>query len=257
MLHQTIAGLHLVASTWPLDRHRPTLVCLHGAGGDTSTWLPVLPHLADAANVVVVDLPGHGASAGPLPRSIRDHAAAIADLVVALRVGPVVACGLSMGGAVVQQLMFDHPLTVAAAVLVSTSAHLRVAPAIFDAIDQDFTAFVDALPDVAAAPHTDHQRLAAVLAAMRAAGPATTATDFHACDRFDLRARLGELDRPTLVISAAHDRMTPIHHAAHLREHIPGARQVHLDDAGHLCTVERPDVVAGVIRGFVERLGRG
>lgn len=43
----------------------PTLLLVHGLGSARSVWSPVLPALAARYDVLVVDLPGHGAS-GPL-----------------------------------------------------------------------------------------------------------------------------------------------------------------------------------------------
>ncbi len=40
------------------------LVLIHGAGGSTVTWKRQIPVLAEAFNLLVVDLPGHGKTAG-------------------------------------------------------------------------------------------------------------------------------------------------------------------------------------------------
>ncbi len=43
----------------------PALLLLHGLGCDSSTWLPVLPALAEHFTVIAPDLLGHGASDKP------------------------------------------------------------------------------------------------------------------------------------------------------------------------------------------------
>jgi len=40
----------------------PTVLLIHGIGGDWRTWEPVLDGLARQHRVVAVDLPGHGGS---------------------------------------------------------------------------------------------------------------------------------------------------------------------------------------------------
>lgn len=55
----------------------PTLLLVHGVGSSRSVWAPVLPQLAAAHHVVVVDLPGHGRS-DPLRPQDGAHCAAIA-----------------------------------------------------------------------------------------------------------------------------------------------------------------------------------
>jgi pimeloyl-ACP methyl ester carboxylesterase len=43
----------------------PALLLLHGLGRDSSTWLPVMPRLAEHFTVIAPDLLGHGASDKP------------------------------------------------------------------------------------------------------------------------------------------------------------------------------------------------
>jgi pimeloyl-ACP methyl ester carboxylesterase len=63
--------------------------------------------------------------------------------------------------------------------------------------------------------------------------------------------RLGEVRRPTLVISGAADRLTPPKYSVYLRDHIPGAELVLVDAAGHMVMLEKPEVVARAISKFV------
>ncbi|KAK1979865.1 Alpha/Beta hydrolase protein [Colletotrichum cereale] len=40
----------------------PLLICLHGLGGSTETFLPLLPSLSESLNIILVDFPGFGKS---------------------------------------------------------------------------------------------------------------------------------------------------------------------------------------------------
>jgi pimeloyl-ACP methyl ester carboxylesterase len=55
----------------------PTLLLVHGLGSARSVWAPILPQLARRYDVLVVDLPGHGASQPLQPREERMTAVAV------------------------------------------------------------------------------------------------------------------------------------------------------------------------------------
>jgi pimeloyl-ACP methyl ester carboxylesterase len=86
----------------------PSLLLVHGWGGDGEDWAPTLPFWR--RHVIVPDLRGHGRS--PRPRTgygARDFAADLARLLRTLGTGPVVAVGHSMGGQAVTALAVEHP----------------------------------------------------------------------------------------------------------------------------------------------------
>jgi len=62
-----------------LDPALPTVVFVHGAGQDHTIWvLPTRYFVRHQRNVLALDLPGHGRSAGPPLPSIE----AIADWII-------------------------------------------------------------------------------------------------------------------------------------------------------------------------------
>ncbi len=69
----------------------PTLLLLHGAGGSHRDWPPALRTLPDA-NVIAIDLPGHGNDASDDPpltsvEAMADCVQELADKLSALGVG--------------------------------------------------------------------------------------------------------------------------------------------------------------------------
>ena len=254
MIEGSIGGLHYRAGAWPPAPDRPTLVFIHGSGASSVLWNTQVDALADVANTVAVDLPGHGDSDGTGFDSVPAYAEAVTGFLRAAEVPQPIPCGLSIGGAICLQLLLDIPGELRAGILVGTGARLRVHPAIFETIASDYPAFVRTLPDSAASPQTPPERLAALLEATARTSPAVTAGDFRACDRFDVMARLGEITRPVLVVSADDDRLTPPKYADYLVQHIPAARRAHLRAAGHLMPLEQPDVFNGAVRTFLAEL---
>ena len=93
------------------------LVLIHGLGGSSRIWRPVLDRLSSARDVITVDLPGFGDSP-PLPPAARATPRALAQAVSALYVElgierPHVA-GNSLGGWVALELGREDATSVAA-----------------------------------------------------------------------------------------------------------------------------------------------
>ena len=77
---------------------KPTIVLVHGAFAESSSWDGVIDPLLDAGHPVI-------AAANPL-RSLASDAAAVADVVRAVD-GPVVLAAHSYGGAVISNVPAD------------------------------------------------------------------------------------------------------------------------------------------------------
>ena len=66
----------------PFDAAKPTVVMIHGVLNDHSVWALQSRYLANHGwNVLAVDLPGHGRSAGEAPASVEEAAGFIAALL--------------------------------------------------------------------------------------------------------------------------------------------------------------------------------
>lgn len=231
-------------------RKGPALILIHGAGGNHLHWPAALRRLP-GATVYAIDLPGHGRSAGPGRERIEDYAADVVRFMDAVGVARGVLVGHSMGGAVAQMTALLAPERVAGLVLVGTGARLRVAPVILEGILQDPDSALDLITEWAWGPEADPAMVARGRQMMARVDPRVVWGDFAACDRFDIRERVGEITAPTLVITGSEDRMTPPKFGQWLTERIPGARFVRVEGAGHMVMLEKPDQVASAVREFV------
>ena len=143
-------GFGFIAGKWPLDPKKATIVFIHGAGGSSNFWQAQVAGLADRANTVAVDLPGHGRSDGNGHDRIEDYSRAVVNFMRAIKVPRPIPCGISLGGAIVQQLLLDYPDFFEVAVLISTGSKLKVAPEIFTAVEKDIKSYVNMMADFAA-----------------------------------------------------------------------------------------------------------
>jgi pimeloyl-ACP methyl ester carboxylesterase len=78
--------------------------------------------------------------------------------------------------------------------------------------------------------------------------------DFLACNEFNLMEQLPRIKPPTVLICGAEDKMTPVKYSEFLREAISGAQLHIVENAGHLVMLEQPDVVADLLKQFVESI---
>lgn len=240
---------------WYAVNHKPvesqrTLILIHGAGGSHLSWPPQLRAI-DGWNVLAPDLPGHGRSEGPGCDSIDGYAAAMTGLFDTLGIEKVVLCGYSMGGAVALWMALNHPDKVDRLILMSTGANLPVAPAILNGLATDRENTLSLITHWSFGPNAVQHLRQLTLDMMRKTGPEAIQCDFNACNEFDVRDRLGEIQAPTLVICGTADKMTPLKYSQFLADQIPQASLITIEDGGHMMALEQPDAVSKVVLNFL------
>jgi pimeloyl-ACP methyl ester carboxylesterase len=253
----------------------PTIVFVHGLAGSWQNWLENLPHFAAAGHrVVAFDLPGFGASEMPRERiSIPGYGRFVDALLEELGIGPAVVVGNSMGGFIGAELAIQFPARVERLVLVS-AAGLTVEYQRHDRIlgllryGQRLLAvwggFVGARSDaVASRPRTRPLLMALVVAAperlpapliseqLRGAGKPGFVDALDALTDYPIRARLGGIGCPTLIVWGTEDRLVPARDADEFERLIPGARKVVWPGTGHLAMLERPAAFNALVQRFV------
>lgn len=232
------------------------IVLLGSLGSTRRMWRPQRQTLQSVGPVIEVDLRGHGDS------QVLDCDVSMADLardvVVALdQLGVARAhfVGLSLGGAICQQLAVEYPQRVDHLVLCSTAPKFgtpdmwteraelvrREGPAVLldGVIPKWFTApFVAAHGDVI-------RRIRQDFAATAAPGYARAC---QALASFDIRDRLADIAAPTLVVAGTEDGSTPPDVVREVAETIPGARWELLDRCAHMLTIERAEAANALLR---------
>jgi len=231
-------------------RGGPPVLLVHGAGATSALWLTTLHRLARVRRTVAFDLPGHGRSTGSVA-TVDDWAQAIGQTAAALGLGRSVLVGHSLGGLAVLAAALAFPDKVAGLVLVTTAARIGVSPRLLDQIERDWAHWPETIQEMGHSPETprDARRRSAGLGL--GASQAQTLADFRGVSGLDLRARLGEISCPTLVVAGAHDLMIPAKWSAALAEGIAGARAVTLERAGHYPMHEQPDAFGAALAEFV------
>ncbi len=100
-----------------------TCLLLHGVGTTGWMWRRLVDDLSGDLHVLVVDLPGHGASASRPWRSLADTTAAVVELVSAeAHHGRAHLVGLSLGGYVALEAAAAHPGRIPSATVSGVNA---------------------------------------------------------------------------------------------------------------------------------------
>jgi pimeloyl-ACP methyl ester carboxylesterase len=251
----TVGGIGYLAGCWPPDPAKSTIFFIHGAGGSSLFWQAQVEGLAGRANTVAIDLPGHGRSAGSGCDNIEDYARAVVEFIKGLDVSRPVICGVSLGGAVAQQILLDFPQHAKAGILIGTGCSLKVAPFIFEKIENDYHGFVELLSKLCASKKTDRERVQPFRQDLADCKSEVAHGDFCACDGFDIKSRLSEIDVPVLVVTAEEDKLTPPNYGEFLHKNIKSATLVHIMGAGHIAPMEKPDKINRAIKEFMDDNG--
>jgi len=221
------------------------IVFVHGAGSNGDVFAA---QTAAFSGALALSLPGHGAPGEPA--TVEDFADAVQAELARRDLHDVIVCGHSMGGAIALELALRRDAHLRGVVMLSSGAKLRVAPAIFEQLESDFTAAANTIPRYYFADPVP-ERMQQATQTMLAVGQAQTLRDFRACDAFDRIARLGEVALPLLALTGEQDVMTPPKFATALADRVPGAAARILSGAGHFAMVERPGDVNDALSAFV------
>ena len=245
----------------------PLVLLLHGVGGGREAWGAAgsdsgAALAAAGFTAVAVDFPGYGLSRPVQPYDLAGMAAALAQLVAWLGLGPAVLVGHSMGGMVAQELAARTPQAVAGLVLASTSPAFgkpggdwqrdflqsRFAPLDAGAGMAGLAAqLVPAMlpPDAPASVRAGAQVL------MAGVPEATYRSAVAALVAFDRRAQLPLIAVPTLVITGELDKTAAPEVARKMAERIPGALLQTVPGAGHLLPMEQPQAFNTALLSFL------
>lgn len=229
----------------------PTILCVHGSGGDSSVWGSQFEGLAPDCTLIAPDLPGHGATHGRGGYSIEDYASWIEAFAEALGLHRFILMGYSMGGAIGQAMAHAYPTRVAGLILVSTAMRFVVAPEYLKVLQKDFHRAARASCDSAYAPGVAPELYHRGLEMLLSNGGEAMYEDVFACTQFDATAWAGKISVPALVISGNHDTITPPEAGRELAEKLPQCDFISFAKAGHMVMQEAADGFNAAVRQFI------
>lgn len=259
----TLRGLHGTTNVVRAgNRSGETVVLLHGLGMASSIWQPQVDRLADAYDVVTLDMLGHGLSTlPPAEPRLADYADQVLAVLDGLGIAAAHVVGHSMGALIGVEFALAYPgRTLSVSPLngvycrspeLQTAVEAR-ARALEDADgrtapDETITRwFGDPVPPHLAAPAETTRTM---LLNINPVGYTRTYRLFAQSDRRHA-GRLGGLSIPALFMTGECDpHSTPAMSMA-MAEAAPDSRCRILADERHMMTLTAPDTVTEALEAF-------
>jgi pimeloyl-ACP methyl ester carboxylesterase len=258
------------------DPQGSPIVLLHCATCSMDWWERLAPLLEQDHRVIRIDLLGMGGSAKPgSGYSMEDQASAVAEALAKLHVIGATVVGHSLGGSVAVAVAEQSPQLATRIVIVDQSPedgfeheslgeHLSMWPVIGQAVARLVqvapTSMVRGEYDQAFAPgynissgfDNPDQPVDDLRAMTYTALKDTVDAEEDYVDQSPLDKRLEALHVPLLVIFGAEDQIYDPQAAIARYQQVPGAQTHLIPGAGHSPNVEKPDLVAPLIRAFAK-----
>jgi pimeloyl-ACP methyl ester carboxylesterase len=250
------------------------VICIHGLGSNKTSFFETVAALTPEHTVHALDLPGFGSSTKPAraPYDACWFAATVRGYMDAMAIDRAHLVGNSMGGRIAIELALSEPERVETLSL--------LAPALAFRRRRELVPLVRMIrPELAAIPHPlraarVREYFWSLFARPERLDPA--AADIAAdefCRTYRSRSarvaffaaarniyldrpegengfwtRLAELIPPALFVWGDSDRLVPAAFSTHVAEALPSARQVILEECGHVPQVELPQRTNALVR---------
>ncbi|MGZ8290024.1 MAG: alpha/beta fold hydrolase [Telluria sp.] len=245
------------------DASKPTAVFIHGAQNDHSVWALQTRYFAHHGfNVLAVDLPGHGRSAGPARQTVTEMAEWLLAVLDAAGVASATLVGHSMGSLIALEVSRLAPARVNKLAMVGATYPMKVSDALLDTSRNDEQSAIDmvnifshsSMAQKPSCPGPGFYTMGMarrLMQRMSAINPDELFfKDFTACNTYaNGEAAAAAVACPVLFVFGTKDMMTPPRSTKLLTSSIPHGK-ITFVDAGHSMMQEQPDAVLDALFAF-------
>jgi pimeloyl-ACP methyl ester carboxylesterase len=240
-----------------LDPGKPTLVFVHGAGLDHSTFGLQSRYFGyHGRNVLALDLPGHGRSEGPPLPSVAAMADWVFKVLESAGIGKCSVVGHSMGALIALECANRHPGRVERIALIGVAYPMKVSEAFLDAARRnDFSAYDmetiwghAAQVPLSGNPNPGMWMYGDALARLRRLAPGVLYNDLKACHEYV--SDFANVKCPVLLVLGKRDVMTPPRSAQALKEILKTSKTKIVELSGHSLMAEAPDATLDALIEF-------
>jgi pimeloyl-ACP methyl ester carboxylesterase len=239
------------------------LVFIHEAATNQRIWQRQRTFFRQRYQAITVDVLGHGRGVWPPQEITIEHAARrVEQLMERLGTGPAFLIGVSMGAAVAMRMASKAPALVRGLGLVSpwnyASGDMQsLINRLFRLAEAgDMAAHADLLlrysfPTTASALHVvEMERLRSLILEQNAWAVAYT---WVACLACDLRAEIGQITAPNLIIAGLNDLFAPPYLARGVAEGLGAVELEIWEETGHFPFLEDPERFNRRLELFIQR----
>ena len=253
-----VAGLNIWQSG--ADMVGPPVLCLHGIGGDRTSFADQLGQLG-GRRVIAWNMPGYGGSDPLMQMDFAALSRAVVALLDALGIATVHLVGQSIGGMIAQEVAIRSSDRVASLGLIATTPAFggrddsfrqafvaaRLGP--LDAGADMATLAQQAIPAIIGPAASAEMRQLAIAAMGRI--DETAFRQVVSClVTFNRRADQHRISQPCCLIAGSHDTNSPARVMAKMADGLANATFHIVDQAGHLVNSECPETVNEILTAF-------
>ena len=258
------------SSCWTL------VLFIHGIGGNATNWQAQLAALADSYNVAALDLRGYGESKlGDKQTRIDDHCDDILKVMQHFGARKLVLVGLSMGSWIATSFAMRHPQLLSGLVLaggctgmseadVDERSRFHQARAVPLSEGKSPADFADSVVDLISGPHASTEQRNVLHESMSAVA-SETYLDALTCfcnpvERFNY----SRIACPVLLMTGEYDQLASpeeirqvswrMYDAIDNAGRLPDISFEVIDNAGHLCNLEEPNLFNDQLVRFLNRV---
>jgi 3-oxoadipate enol-lactonase len=257
MATQMIGGLAV-----EISGEGPAVLCIHGLGGSSNTWSPLMPALA-GYRVIRMDLPGSARSElGGKPLSIAVYVDAVHQVMEALNVDQAIVLAHSMGTIVAQHYAVVHPSRIKALALFGplveppepgrAGARARAALARLGTVAMQEIA--DTIVGAATSKETRAGNPLAVTLVRESIMRQPAEGYAQSCEALaDAQAAsIESIAVPVLLVTGDQDGVAPVTAVHSMASRIAGSKVVVFEGCGHWTTFEKAAECATAISHFLK-----
>ncbi|MCQ9084677.1 alpha/beta fold hydrolase [Vibrio harveyi] len=250
----------------------PVLLFGHSYLWDNQMWAPQIEVLSQSYRCIVPDLWAHGESdAAPAStRSLVDYAQHMLTLMDHLEIEQFSIVGLSVGGMWGAELTSQAPQRVKSLVLMDTFIGLEP-----EVTHKKYFAMLDAISQVQAVPAPIVEAVTPLFFANNAeqANPELVASFKQSLEALQGEhavevARIGRMvfgrrdviedaemfALPTLIAVGREDKPRPVFESYLMNDCITGSELVEIPEAGHISSLEQPEIVNQMLLDFLNKV---
>ena len=227
------------------------LVLLHGLMGEMDHWESTLEAVASSYRALAPEVPIlDPARAEASIEGLTDHVARFLD---ALDLPPAVVGGNSLGGHLALELALRWPARVRGLILTGSSGlfergftrgvpHVPTTGFVREKMEEIFYDPALVTPSWVESVRRILTTRASALRVLHVA---------RSAKRSNLEARLGEIQRPVLLVWGKDDRITPPEVAERFRALLPRAELVYIANCGHAPMLEQPAIFNALVEDWL------
>lgn len=244
------------------------VVLIHGLTLSGSMWKPQIEYLSKAYRLIVPDLRGHGRSTVlKHGYSIHDYTSDIVQLISQLKLHKVHLIGFSLGGAIATELSAVYSHLLLSTTVISPIPQISMPG---DELDIKISKFRKVMAKDGIKNAVENVLLKEPIFGKINVGlnewinlkkTIKQFSGYPLNEKFSTRNDsqsmmdlLHAYDKPFMIITGENDNKN-FHKAANtLLSALPSSQKISVNDAGHLCPIEQPEIINKILINFLNSI---